>query len=103
MSIIAELVSDLVQEHYNYLSACEKRSTAQYKEIASLTAKTKELQANIELAEKYFQNKMKERQRLFQSASKELDVAIKNGDIESAEIAVRTLAVVHSQSPFSFD
>lgn len=103
MEPISDLVSDIVKEHYLYISECERNITEVEKNIAILRVKTKELQANTKLAERYFQHRMKERERLFASANKVLDKAIKNGDTEFAQIAVKTIEVIHKKSPFSYE
>lgn len=102
MNLIKDLVNDIIEAHYIYISECERNSTEVKKNIAILKVKTKELQANIELATNYFQHQMQERERLFTSASKVLDKAIKNGDIEFAQIAIKAMEVIHKKSPFSY-
>lgn len=102
MNIVADIVKDLVAEHYAYLSECERDHTENEKRIAVLKAKSGELQANIQLAEKYFSQQMADRERLFNSASKVLEKAMTTGDSDYAEIAVRIIEVVHNKSPFSF-
>lgn len=102
MNLIKDLVNDIIEAHYIYISECEHNSTEVNKNIAILKVKTKELQANIELATNYFQYQMQERERLFTSASKVLDKAIKNGDIEFAQIAIKAMEVIHKKSPFSY-
>ena len=62
----------------------------------------KELQAHTELAEAYFSRQMQERERLFRSASAVLEKAIEQGNVEIAQIALRTIEIVHHKSPFSF-
>lgn len=103
MGLISDLVNDIIREHYEYISECERNSTEIEKSIATLKLKTKELQANIELATSYFQHQMQERERLFASASKVLDKAMKNGDVEFAQIAIKTIGIVHKKSPFSYE
>ena len=102
MSIIAEIVNNIVSEHYTYLSNCEKNSTEIEKSIAVLKAKNRELQANTELAEYYFNMQIKERERLFNSASKVLEKAIQEGNVEIAQIALVSIEIIHKKSPFSF-
>ena len=99
---ISTIVNDIIREHYNYLAVCEGRSTEVTKHIAVLTLKSKELQAHTELAEKYFTYQMQERERLFKSASAVLEKAMELGDIDIAQIALRTIEIVHQKSPFSF-
>lgn len=103
MSLISSLVNDIVEEHYAYISECERNSTEMAKSIAILKAKTKDLQANREFAESYFQHQMQERERLFLSASKVLDKAMKEGDVEFAQIAVKAIEIIHKKSPFSYE
>lgn len=100
--IVSAIVNDVIQEHYRYLSECEVNSTEVAKHTALLKAKSKELQAHTEMAEKYFTHQMQERERLFKSASVVLEKAMELGDIEIAQIAVRTIEVIHKKSPFSF-
>lgn len=102
MSLIADIVNDIIAEHYDYLSVCEKNITETERSIAILQVKTRELQAQAELAEQYFNFQMKERERLFDSASKVLEKAMKTGDSEFAEIAVKVIEIVNKKSPFSF-
>ena len=45
---------------------------------------------------------MQERERLFLSASAVLDKAIELGNMEIAQIALRTIEIVRHKSPFSF-
>lgn len=103
MELISSLVNDIVKEHYAYLSECELNSTEIEKNIATLKAKTKKLQANRELAESYFFHQMEERERLFSSASKVLDKAIEEGNVEFAKIAVKTIEEIHKKSPFNYE
>jgi hypothetical protein len=103
MGLISGLVNDIVKEHYVYISECERNSSEMAKNIAILKAKTKELQVNRELAESHFQHQMQERERLFSSASKVLDKAMKEGDVEYAQIAVKAIEVIHKKSPFSYE
>ncbi len=102
MDIISDIVKDLIREHYRYISECEANSTEAEKQIAVIKVKTKELQAHTELAQKYFQHQIQERERLFKSASAVLEKAMETGNVDFAQIAVRTIEVVHRRSPFSF-
>ncbi len=102
MDIIAGIIKDLVQEHYRYISECEAESTETERQIALIKEKTKELQVRTELAEAYFSHQMQERERLFLSASAVLDKAIELGNMEIAQIALRTIEIVRHKSPFSF-
>ena len=102
MDIVAGIIKDLVQEHYRYISECEAESTETERQIALIKEKTKELQVHTELAEAYFSHQMQERERLLQSASAVLDKAIELGNVEIAQIALRTIEIVHHKSPFSF-
>lgn len=102
MNPVELIVKDIISEHYTYLSQCERNSTEIEKCIAVLKSRSYELQAQSELAEKYFNMQMGERERLFRSASEVLDKAMDLGDMEYAEIAVRIIEVVHNKSPFSF-
>ena len=102
MSIITKIVNDIVSEHYIYLSNCEEDSTKIEKSIAVLKVRNSELQANRELAECYFNMQIKEKERLFNSASKVLEKAIEKGNVEVAQIALRSIEIVHKKSPFSF-
>lgn len=102
MDIISDIVKDLIQEHYRYISECEVNSTETEKQIAIIKTKTKELQAHTELAQKYFQYQMQERERLFKSASTVLEKAMKTGNVDFAQTAIKTIEVVHNKSPFSF-
>ena len=99
---ISDIVKDLIQEHHRYILECEKNSTEIEKQRAIIKAKTKELQMYTELAQKHFQYKIQERERLFKSASSVLEKAMQIGDIDIAQIAIRTIEVVHNKSPFSF-
>lgn len=103
MELISSLVNDIVKEYYAYLSEFELKSTKIEKNIAILKVKTKELQANRELAESYFSNQMEERERLFSSASKALDKALEEGNVELAQIAVKTIEEIHKKSPFKYE
>lgn len=103
MSLISKLINEIVQEHYAYISESERNRTETDKKIAILKAKTKKLQADGELAESYFFHKMEERERLFSSANKLLDKAMEEGNIEVAQIATKTIEVVHKKSPFKYD
>lgn len=103
MELISSLVNDIVKEHYAYLSEFELKSTEIEKNIAILKVKTKELQANRELAESYFFHQMEERERLFSSASKVLDKAMEIGNVELAQIAIKTIEVIHKKSPFKYE
>lgn len=102
MGLISGLANDIVKEHYAYISECERNSTEMAKSIAILKAKTKELQFNRELAESYFQQQIQERERLFSSASKVLNKAMKEGDVEYAQIAVKAIEVIHKKSHFNY-
>ena len=102
MDIIADIIKDLVREHYGYISECEAESTETERQIALIRARTKELQAHTELAEAYFSRQMQERERLFRSASAVLKKAIEQGNVEIARIALKTIEIVHHKSPFSF-
>lgn len=102
MNIISDIVNDLVREHYNYISECEKQGTERTKKIAIITAKTKELQAYTDMAEAFFSHQLQERDRLFDSANKVLDKALENGDVDFAQIAIRTIEIVNRKSPFSY-
>ena len=101
MNPVGLIVKDIISEHYAYLSQCERNSTETEKSIAILKSRVYELQARTDLAEKYFNMQMGERERLFRSASEVLNKAMNTGDSEYAEIAVRIMEVVHSKSPFS--
>lgn len=102
MNIVASIVNDIISEHYEYLSHCEKNTTEIEKNIAILKAKSSELQANTQLAEQYFNYQMAERERLFNSASQVLDKAMQTGDAEFAQIAVKIIKIIHGKCPFSF-
>lgn len=102
MNIISDIVKGLIQEHYRFISECEANSTKMQKNIAVITAKTKELQGHTELAQKYFQHQIEERERLFKSASAVLEKAIETGNFDFAQIAIKAIEVVHNKSPFSF-
>lgn len=102
MNPVELIVKDIISEHYNYLSQCERNSTEIERSIVVLKSRAYELQVQSELAEKYFDRQMGERERLFRSASEVLDKAMSLGDVEYAEIAVRIIEVVHNKSPFSF-
>lgn len=99
--IIADVISDIIKGHYQYISDCERNHTEMEKDIAILKAKTYELQAKRELAEQYFQYQMQERKRLFHSANQVLEKAIEKGDVEYAQIATKTIEIIHQKSPFS--
>lgn len=100
MSWMSKLINEIVQEHYAYISESDRNHTEMEKKIAILKAKTKKLQADGELAESYFFHQMEERERLFSSANKVLDKAMEEGNIEFAQIAIKTIEVVHKKSPF---
>ena len=102
MNIISDIIKDLINEHYKYISECKKKSTELVRQTATIKAKTKILQAHTDLAKKYFQYQMQEREQLFTSASKMLEIAIKTGDTEIAQIALKTIKIIHKKSPFSF-
>lgn len=102
MDIISDIVVELIQAHYKYLSKCEADSTEMEKQVAIIKAKTKELQAQIELKQKYFQIQMQERERLYKSASVVLEKSIEIGDVDMAQIAIRTIKIVSNKSPFSY-
>lgn len=102
MNIISDIIKDLINEHYKYISECETKSTELVRQTATIKAKTKILQAHTDLAKKYFQYQMQEREQLFTSASKMLEIAIKTGDTEIAQIALKTIKIIHKKSPFSF-
>ena len=102
MDIMTEIVKDLIGEYYGYLSKQEVSQTERERQLAVLAAKTKQLQAQTELAEKYFAGQMAEREILFRLASDALDKAMETGDAEIAEIAVITMKNVHKKSPFSY-
>lgn len=103
MDIISDIVNDIIREHYKYISECERNITEIEKDIAILKVKTKELQAHTELTAKYFEHQMQEREKLFNSASAVLEKAMKKGDFEFAQIAIRVIEVIHKKSPFSFE
>lgn len=103
MELISSLINDIVKEHYAYLSEFELKSTEIEKNIAILKVKTKELQANRELAESYFFHQMEERERLFSSASDVLDKAMEIGNVELAQIAIKAIEVTHKKSPFKYE
>lgn len=103
MGLIIDLINDIVNEHYAYISECERNHIKMTKNIAILRTKTKKLQANRELAERYFFHQMQERERIFTSASKVLDKAMKEGDTEFAQIAVKTIEIIQKKSPFSYE
>lgn len=102
MNIISDIIKDLINEHYKYISECETKSTELVRQTATIKAKTKILQAHTDLAKKYFQYQTQEREQLFTSASKMLEIAIKTGDTEIAQIALKTIKIIHKKSPFSF-
>lgn len=102
MATISNLIKELIENHYKYILQCEKNSTEMKRQAAFIKAKTKILQANTECAEKYFRYQVRERERLFESASKLLDQAIKTSDTEIARIAIKTIEIIHNKSPFSF-
>lgn len=102
VDLMSALVNDIIAGHYAYMSECERESTEKEKQIVLLKTRTKELQANTELAEKYFTVNMQDRERLFQSALSVLDKAMENGDVEYAQIASIVIKSVRSKSPFSF-
>lgn len=95
-------MKDILSECYEYLLKSERSSTEVEKSIACLRIKAAELQAQTELAEKYFTQQMSERERLFNSASQVLDKAMCTGDIELVGIAIKILEVVRQKPPFSF-
>lgn len=99
--IVSELIQDIVKEHYAYIANCECEATERKKQIAAISMQTKLLQANSEIAKKYFEQQMEERNRLFVSANKVLETAMERGDYEFAQIAVIALEVIHKKSPFS--
>ena len=102
MNIISDIIKDLIHEHYKYISEYETKSTELLRQTATIKAKTKMLQAHTDLAEKYFQYQMQEREQLFTSAYKMLEIAIKTGNTEIAQIALETMKIIHKKSPFSF-
>ncbi|MDY2966302.1 MAG: hypothetical protein SOR58_08900 [Megasphaera massiliensis] len=102
MNFIETIVGSLIKAHYQYLSEQEAHHTEMERQIADIKVRTAVLQANTELAQKYFQYQIEERERLFKSASAVLQKAIDNGNSECAEIAVKTLEIICRKSPFSF-
>ena len=101
MDIITSLVSDIMREHYEYLSAAERSSTETAASIANLIVKTAQLRANRVLAEQFFNKQLQERTRLFSSAHKVLEKAIEEGDIEWAQIAITIIEIVQKKTPFT--
>ena len=102
MEIIIQIAKALIEENCKYMMQCEINSTEAEKQIAIIKEKTKELQANAEMAREYFQHQIRERESLFQSANALLEKAIETGNVELAQLAMRTIEIVHNQSPFSF-
>lgn len=102
MDIISDIVKDLVKSHYRYISDCEINSTEIEREISVIKLETQELLAYRELAQKYFQYNLQERERLFKSSSAVLEKSIENGDAELAQIAIKAIEIIHNKSPFSF-
>lgn len=103
MEPIANLIYSIINEHYEYLACCERNCTETYEGIAILTVKTKELQANTQLAQKYFNCQIQERNRLFSSATAILNKAIEKGNFELAQIAIETISIIQQKSPFSYN
>lgn len=99
--IISELVQEMIKEHYEYISNCEQEATKREKEIATIKYQTKLMEANLEIVKKYFKNQLEERNQLFKSADEMLNVAIKRGDYEIAQIAMIILKIMNKKSPFS--
>lgn len=98
--IVSELIQSIIKEHYEYIANCEQESTEREKQIATIKYQTKLLQANLEIIKKLFEKKIDERNNLFLSANKMLDIAIKRGDYEMAKIAMITLEIINKKSPF---
>ena len=99
--IISELIQNMIKEHYEYISNCERESTEREKQIATIKYQTKLLQANLEIIKRYFEKQMEERNSLFSSANEMLDIAIKRGDYEIAQIAMIILKEINKKSPFT--
>ncbi len=99
--IIKEIVEEMVQEHYAYISDCERDATQREEVIAKLRMQTEMLKAQSEIDREYFAGQMKERNRLFASANQVLETAMKRGDAEMARMAIIAIEVVHKKSPFN--
>lgn len=99
--IVSELVKNMIKEHYEYIANYEREATEKERKIATIKHQTRLLQANLEIIKRYFKNQMEERNQLFKSANEMLDVAIKRGDYEIAQIAMIILEIMNKKSPFS--
>lgn len=102
MDIIAGIIKDLVQEHYRYISECEAESTETERQIALIKEKTKELQVRTELAEAYFLHQMQSGKDCSCPLLRCWTRQIELGNMEIAQIALRTIEIVRHKSPFSF-
>lgn len=102
MDIISDIVGSLIEKLCQYVIGYDAAGIEKARETAILKAESKKLQAYNELAQEYFKNKIKEREKLFEFASAALDKAIEIGDREIAQTIVTTLKIIHEKSPFSY-
>lgn len=97
MSNVSPVLESLIAIlHYEKLTEYEKVETMQAKYLADLTVQTKQLEANREVMNQYYAQHFEEQQLMYEKANEILDVAIKNGNAELAQVAMRVIQIVHS-------
>lgn len=91
------IMNRLAKKHNEYLMDLERYNTQLAKNTAEVTALTKELSAKRELVNAYFSIRLKEKEQMYFMANKVLDQAIKTGNVEMAELAVKQIKIIKSE------
>ena len=93
--ILAKLLTSSEREFYNYLKTQEIEETKIYQEMSETIALTELVKAKREVLELMSSKFFEERKRLEQIALNSLDFAIKQGNLELANIALNLINTVY--------
>lgn len=89
--ILAKLLTSSEREFYNYLKTQEIQETQIYKQMSETIALTELVKAKREVLELMSSKFFEERRRLEKIALNSLDMAIENGELELANIALELI------------
>lgn len=93
-----KLVARLIDKQKKTLMTLQNDNTAIAKEIAALTAMTKEVAVKRTLIHHYFEERMQDRETIMQTASNLLDISIQKGNTEMADVALQIIHMLKNDN-----
>ena len=88
MELVVHTMQEIISMQTKILLDYERKCTLAYERAAEYAVVAARLRAMRELADEVFRENIQMRRKLFQSANEILDIAISQGDLEIARIAM---------------